>query len=224
LDLLIHNAGIFGIPAMRNSAGHEMHFATNYLGAFALTGLLLSVFGDAAGTRVVSVGSLAHRFGRLSLHKLSFDELNYNPWRAYARSKVALLSFTLELNRRLAKQGSKITALCAHPGFAPTNIGASHSVTNPKTALGKWFTEYMRANMQTVTEAARPILHAACADGPSGGEYYGPGGWFEIGGAPARARLARGAQDARLANELWSASESLTGIRYLSGAAAKRAI
>jgi len=219
LDVLIHNAGIFGVPLSRNVAGQELHFATNYLGPFALTGVLLPFFRDAPGSRIVCVGSLSHRLGKLRIDELDWREADYKEFAAYARSKLALLAFAVELDRRLRQTSSNIIAVGAHPGFAPTDIAKNHAVANPKTAFGKWLIKRIEASMATVEQAAAPILHAACAEGVRGGEYYGPGGWLEIAGAPAKARLNARALNAELALQLWSASEALTGIRYLSEAA-----
>src|SRR5688572_26382119 len=77
LDLLIHNAGIFGVPLSRNEAGQELHFATNYLGPFALTGVLLPFFRDAPGSRIVCVGSLSHRLGKLRIDELDWQNDYY---------------------------------------------------------------------------------------------------------------------------------------------------
>jgi len=222
LDVLVNNAGIFGVPLSRNSAGHELQLATNYLGPFALTGTLLPSLRDLPGARIVNVGSLAHRLGRLRLDELNGEDGDYSAWGAYARSKVALLMYTMELNRRLQERGSSIIALCAHPGMAPTDIARHNPVANPKSALGKWFNRRMERWIPTVADAAEPILHAACAAGVSGGDYYGPGGWLEIAGAPAKARVNARALDAEMARELWSASEAITGVSYLSGGAAFR--
>ncbi len=222
LDLLIHNAGIFGVPLSRNEAGQELHFATNYLGPFALTGVLLPFFRDRPGSRIVCVGSLSHRLAKLRIDELDWRETDYKEFAAYARSKLALLAYTIELDRRLRRQSSNIVAVGAHPGFAPTDIGKEHPVRNPKTSFGKWLMKRVEASMATVEQAAAPILHAACAEGVRGGEYYGPGGWLEIVGTPAKARLNAHALNTDLALQLWSASEALTGVRYLSDAATPR--
>lgn len=214
LDLLIHNAGIFGVPLSRNDAGQELHFATNYLGPFALTGVLLPFFRDVSGARIVCVGSLAHRFGKLRVDD-DWERASYSPWAAYGRSKVALLSYTMELNRRLEQRGSKIIAVGAHPGFAPTDIAKNHSVANPKSPFRKWLKKRVEERMPTIEQAAAPILHAACAEGVRGGDYYGPSGWLEIAGSPKKARINAQALNAELACQLWSSSEALTGVRYL---------
>ena len=216
LDVLIHNAGVFGVPLARNSAGHELHLATNYLGPYALTALLLPYFGAASGGRVVHVGSLASRFCKLDPAELHRDDPDYKAAAAYARSKLALLSHTMELNRRLQKSGSKVIAVSAHPGFAPTEGARTFSLSRHKSALGRFWVNKAQGLLSSVAKAARPILHAACAEGVRGGEYYGPGGWLEIAGAPARALVNRSALDEALARNLWTTAEKLSGVRYLA--------
>jgi NAD(P)-dependent dehydrogenase (short-subunit alcohol dehydrogenase family) len=218
VDLLINNAGVVGVPLARNSAGQEMHMATNYLGAFALTGRLLPLFSRGGGARVVNVGSLAHRLGRLDLDDLNWERGRYGKWRAYARSKLATLTFTLELDRRLRTYGGGVTALAAHPGFAATDIGKDSALLHPRNAIGRWLRDrIVLPRIPSAADAARPIVHAAHGEGARGGDYFGPGGWLEIAGAPAPARIKPAARNGETGRRLWALSEELTGVDYLSG-------
>ncbi len=217
LDLLVNNAGIVGSPVPRNSQGYEMHLATNYLGPFALTGGLLPLFDDGAPGRIVNVGSLGHRLGKFDLEDLNWDRRPYQEMPAYSHSKLALLMFTVELDRRLRAAGSGVMALAAHPGFAATEITRKNAEPKPQNALRRWFTAFMESRVPAPDEAARPILHAACSESVAGGEYYGPGGWLEIAGEPAPAKLRALARDVGKGKRLWELSESLTGVSYLSG-------
>ena len=216
LDLLINNAGIVGIPLRRNSLGHELQLATNYLGMFALTGTLLSLFRPDVPARIVNVGSLSHRLAKLDLDNLNWETGRYGPMRAYANSKLAVLTFTMELNRRLRQAGSPIQALAAHPGFAATDIGKDNSLMNPKNPIGQWFNRKLEAKIPAAADAARPILLAACGAGVRGGDYYGPGGWLEIAGEPAKARVNPRAMDIEVGKRLWALSEALTRVSYLT--------
>lgn len=217
LDLLINNAGIVAQPFTRNDAGHELQMATNYLGSFALVGRLLPFFSPQRPGRIVNVGSLAHRFGKLPLDDLNWDKGDYRPMKGYARSKVALLMFTQELSRRLA--GGTIIALAAHPGFAATEITNNNPTMQPKNALQRWFRNRVEPLIPKPVDAARPILHAALAEGVRGGEYYGPGGLFEIAGKPAAAKLNPRTKNTAHAQRLWSLTEEMTGVRYLDATA-----
>ncbi len=219
LDLLINNAGIVGTPLARNSVGHEMQLATNYLGAFALTGTLLPFFSRTSRARIVNVGSLMHRFGKLDLDDLNWEKTPYNEWQGYGRSKVAMLSFTLELDRRLRGSGSNIIALGAHPGFANTEVTRKNAALQPKSALREWRQKHLEPLIPSAAQAVRPISHAATAEGVNGGDYYGPGGFLEIGGKSVRkARVNPVARDVEIGKRLWSLAESMAGVRYLSEA------
>lgn len=214
LDLLINNAGIVAMPFARNDAGHEMQMATNYLGNFALVGRMLPFFTAERRCRIVNVGSLAHRFGELPLDDMNWNRGDYRPMKGYARSKVALLTFTLELNRRLT--GTNIIALAAHPGFAATEITAGNPEMQPKTAVGRWFKSKVEPLIPRPAEAVRPVLHAALGEGVRGGDYYGPGGLLEIAGKPAAAKLNPRTKNTENAKRLWSISQEMTGVSYLA--------
>lgn len=218
IDVLINNAGIVAIPLTRNDAGHELQLATNYLGAFALTGHLLPHFKKDVPTRIVNVCSLAHRMGKLNIDNLNWEATEYDQWKAYANSKVAMMSHTLELNRRLQAAGSKTIALGAHPGFANTNIHQNSPALNRENsnAFSKWFHKKMEALIPSAADAARPIILAASDTHVNGGDYYGPGGFMEIGGKPAKAKINRIAKDTLLAQALWTASQTMTEVSYLS--------
>jgi len=216
IDALIHNAGIVAVPLARNRVGHEMQLATNYLGAFALTGLLLPLFRTDGEPRVVTVGSHANRFGKLPLDDPNWEREPYGELRAYARSKLALLAFTMELERRLRRSGSQVVAVGAHPGFAATDIRRHSPKLTPPGFLGRWVDTVGAWFTPTPAEACRSIVHAACDEDVRGGDYWGPSGFLEIAGAPGRARVNPVARDVELGRKLWSLSESLTGVRYLS--------
>lgn len=213
-DLLINNAGITDVPLSRNNRGHESQLATNYLGPFALIGKLLPLFRKTQQCRIVNVCSLAHRFGKIDLDNLNWDDENgYKPMKSYARSKIALMSYTLELNRRLQQSGSHVIALSAHPGFAATEITRKNG--EPKNPVSRWIQSKVEPLIPSPADAARPTLMAALSSDAKGGDYFGPGGFLEIGGAPGRAKINSKAKDTLIAKQLWSVTEEMTGFSYL---------
>lgn len=124
LDILINNAGIMTSPYALTKDGFESQMGTNHLGHFALTGHLLEVIIRTPNSRVVVVSSLAHKQWKISFaNSLSEFANNYNSMRAYARSKLANLLFTYELQRRFEINGSDCIAVAAHPGASYTNLG-----------------------------------------------------------------------------------------------------
>ncbi|WP_235736051.1 SDR family NAD(P)-dependent oxidoreductase [Nocardioides alcanivorans] len=205
VDVLINNAGILGVPFARSVDGHEMQFATNYLGHFALSNLLLPVLRD----RVVMVGSFAHHHGRLPLDDLDFDRRGYQGYLGYAQSKVAQVSFIGELHRRLRASGSLLRSVGGHPGFSATAITVStgHKLFTPVARLGN-----VVAGMKP-WQGALPLLVAATADVPSN-SYLGPNGPLELLGSPKLVGRSRVASDPRVGRELWDHSERITGVRF----------
>jgi len=125
IDILVNNAGVMTPPQRQSTVdGFELQFGTNYLGHFAMTARLLPLL-RGNGARVVQVSSGAHRMGG-AIH---FDDLqwerSYKPWAAYAQSKLAMVLFALELQRRSDANGWGIRSNAAHPGFARTELIAN---------------------------------------------------------------------------------------------------
>ena len=211
LDLLVSNAGVMLVPRGRTDDGFEMHFGTNHLGHFALTGLLIDRLLASPGSRVVTVTSAAHRFGRLDLEDLMFEERRgYSRFRAYARSKLANLLFTYELQRRL--EGSGTIAVAAHPGGVATDLGrraTGHRLYRALLPLFEWLS-------QSPGEGARSVLRAATDPDLAGGELVAPTGILGMWGAPGVLPWDRKRVDGQAAARLWEISEELSGVRFLS--------
>jgi NAD(P)-dependent dehydrogenase (short-subunit alcohol dehydrogenase family) len=195
------------VPEGRTADGFELQFGTNHLGHFALTNLLLPQVTD----RVVTVSSGMHRRGSIDLADLNWQTRSYNPWAAYGQSKLANLLFTLELERRLERDGSSVRAHAAHPGWAATNL-QGHSGN-------RWITLFSGVANKVVAQSeemgALPTLFAATVDLP-GASYVGPNGVGEMRGYPTLVGRTAAASDPQLAERLWEASEQLTGISYPS--------
>jgi len=207
LDLLINNAGVMALPRRQTTAdGFEMQFGTNHLGHFALTARLMPLLRRASGPRVVSVSSLAHRTGFIDFDDLQ-GERRYSPWKAYGQSKLACLMFALELQRRSDAAGWKLISIAAHPGFARTNLFSSGpgGLLSMATDVAAPFFGHSAA------DGARPILFAATSPEAKPGSYYGPGGFSELRGSPARALIMPQARDTAAAARLWEVSAKLTG-------------
>jgi NAD(P)-dependent dehydrogenase (short-subunit alcohol dehydrogenase family) len=115
LDLLINNAGLIHPDRASTEDGFELHFGTNHLGHFALTGQLLDRMLAAPGSRIVTVTSSGHRRGDIHLDDLTLRD-GYGLNAAYGQSKLANLMFTYELQRRLAASSARTIAVAAHPG------------------------------------------------------------------------------------------------------------
>jgi NAD(P)-dependent dehydrogenase (short-subunit alcohol dehydrogenase family) len=200
IDILINNAGIMQVPLAYSADGLESQAATNYIGPFALTNLLLPHVTD----RVITVSSQLHRRGHVRPDDLNWKTRRYNATAAYCDSKLDATVFALELNRRLAAAASPVRSIAAHPGIATTNL-VGHVGGVP--ALVNRATRFM---LNDAEHGALPILYAASQDIP-GGSYVGPDGPGSIKGYPAVRQPSRAAQDPDNARALWDATAALTG-------------
>ena len=221
LDVLINNAGIMAVPQARSAQGYELQFATNVLGHFLLTGLLLGQIQD----RVVTLSSQMHRVGRLDLADLGGEKRPYRAWAAYSQSKLANLMLALELQRRLDAAGSPVISVAAHPGYAATNLQSQRQLKFLLRSLGLDFRVFLDGGhfnflrlgnrlpffAQSAEMGALPTLYAATVPDLPGGSYVGPDWPGEMRGHPTLVGTSTAAQDRPQARELWARCEQLCG-------------
>ncbi|MFE0361993.1 SDR family NAD(P)-dependent oxidoreductase [Streptomyces griseoaurantiacus] len=213
IDLLINNAGVMYTPRETTVDGFELQFATNHLGHFALTGLLLDRLLPVPGSRVVTVSSTGHRI-KAAIH---FDDLqwerSYSRVGAYGQAKLANLMFTYELNRRLAARGTT-SAVAAHPGVSNTDL-----MRNAPAVLRVPVNLLAPVLIQKSAMGALPTLRAATDPAVRGGEYYGPGNRGETRGHPRRVESSPESHEEAVQRRLWAVSEELTGVTFPVGEA-----
>ena len=205
VDVLVNNAGVLALPFGLSPDGVELHLATNHLGHFALTNLLLPRLTD----RVVVVGSHSHHHGELDVGDLGWTRRRYRPYAAYADSKLANLLFLAELQRRLTAVGSTLRVTGAHPGATATGI-TGHTGSRVKTFVGDF--GHRLVGMKP-WQGALPTLYAATMDVP-GNTYIGPHRIRELNGWPTGVGRSRRALDPDLAKALWAESERLSGVAF----------
>jgi NAD(P)-dependent dehydrogenase (short-subunit alcohol dehydrogenase family) len=212
LDLLINNAGVMALPKRQvTSDGFEMQFGINYLGHYALTAHLLPLLRRGNQPRVVNLSSLAHRSGAINFADLQSAQ-SYTPWKAYSQSKLAMLMFALELQRRSDAAGWGLMSNAAHPGYARTDLiangpGAEGLLWQINKALRPYVS-------QSAADGALPTLFAATSPAAKAGGYYGPNGFYELKGPPVQARIMPHANDSVAAAWLWDISTGLTGVSF----------
>ena len=199
---LVNNAGVLPQKERRFTVdGFELHFGTNHLGHFALTGLLLPFAGPSA--RVITVTSLAARFGRLRFHDLRFDH-GYRAMRAYAASKLANLLFARELDRKAAREGLDLVSVAAHPGYSIERDSLRSFRRLPeRLAIAQDYAAGAAPNVRAVTDRAL-----------DGGELIGPDGLAQTRGAAAIVSAARIRDEEALATRLWRFSGQLTRVPW----------
>ncbi|MFJ9828780.1 oxidoreductase [Streptomyces sp. NPDC101160] len=210
LDVLVNNAGVMAPPRTLSAQGHELQFAANHLGHFALTGLLLDRLAAGREPRVVTVSSLQHRKGTIHFDDID-GERGYSPMGFYNQSKLANAVFGHELHRRLTAAGSPVRSVLAHPGYTATNLQNDTPVALVRLVFGRILGPLLAQSPET---GALPQLYAATAPGVEGGAFVGPDGPGELRGAPKRVALAPTATDQETGRRLWELSERLTEVRY----------
>lgn len=212
IDILVNNAGVMMLPQHEKTIdGFERQFGTNYLGHFALTAQLLPLLQKSAAPRVVNLSSIAHRRGKIAFDNLQGERV-YKAWPAYEQSKLAMLMFALELQRRSDANGWGIKSLAAHPGFARTDLIANGPGTSGVLAIASRLMS--RFVSHSADEGALPTLLAATAPEARGAAYYGPKGFQELTGAPSEACISPQATDVEVAARLWDVSVKLTGVAW----------
>jgi NAD(P)-dependent dehydrogenase (short-subunit alcohol dehydrogenase family) len=215
LDVLLSNAGVMTPPSRLTTAdGFELQFGTNFLGHFALTLRLLPLLLAAAAPRVVTVSSMAARFGAIQFDDLQ-REHGYRPMSAYGQSKLADLLLARQLAQVATERGWNLVSNAAHPGYTRTNLLDAGAALRPPDGrrtlmhtLGK-----IPHPAQPVRTGAEPLLYAATSPDAVNGCYYGPKGPFEMAGSTGTAQLPRQARDAAVAARLWAEAEQLTSVQ-----------
>ncbi len=204
LDVLVNNAGlIFGAQRQLSADGYELGLATNHLGPFLLTALLLDKLRASPAARVVNVSSMAHKFAKPNLTDIH-SEQHYSAMRVYGNTKLYNIMFTQELARRLRAHGiATISTNALHPGVVATSFGES---------AGGWLsmlTQLGRPFMISVEKGAETTLFLASA--PELATISG--GFFDKKKAVPVNHPFNTPDHAR---QLWKLSEQLTGAQFLA--------
>ena len=209
IDILVNNAGVMAMPERRTEDGYEMQLGVNHLGHWTLTALLMPALLAAPAARVVTVTSTAHHFGR------ALDPANphlhgrYDPWRAYAQSKLANYHFGLGLQGEFERSGTRAMSLIAHPGLSHSELQTTTVAEGGGGALGPFFAWMAARTGMDVADGAMPQIRAATDPRAAGGEFYGPR-FVNTGRAVRLPVLRRGAVEAIAT--LWAVSERETGV------------
>jgi NAD(P)-dependent dehydrogenase (short-subunit alcohol dehydrogenase family) len=189
LQVLVNNAGVLLSQRVETVDGLESVFATNHLGPFLLTNLLLPVLKAGAPARVVTVTSQVEGMGKLDFEDLQSAK-SYSEVRSYNASKLANLLFAYELARRLA--GTGVTSNAVEPGFIKSNM----KVPFPFSLFS-----FMR---KTPADGAKPTVFLASSPDVEGVS----GRLFSNKGVPGNS--SKLSNDESVARRLWKVSAELT--------------
>jgi NAD(P)-dependent dehydrogenase (short-subunit alcohol dehydrogenase family) len=205
VDILVNNAGALSQTRSDTADGYELTIATNYLGPFALTNLLF----PRVRSQIINVGSEAHKSAKLHLDDM---HLRLNKWTmmgAYARSKLAVMLWGLELDRRLRAAKSPVVAQLTHPGWVASNL--SQLSDKPLMSLAHRVVSIAgKALANDIEQGAAPTLYCISEPIPPG-SYVGVDGRFGLRGGPVLIGRSPLACDYDVAAKVWEFAERETG-------------
>jgi retinol dehydrogenase-12 len=193
LDVLVNNAGVAKFRPQLTPDGLGVTFATNHLGPFLLTNLLLDQLRHSAPARVITVSSDRHTQQR----SVPWDDLEPGHDCTYKASKLLNILFTYELARRLA--GTGVTANCLSPGFVRTELGRE------ATGAFRVFLRLARPFQTSPDAGAQTSVYLATS--PEVAEVSGR--YFEKCAPAESSALSR---DPAAAERLWQLSAQLSGL------------
>lgn len=197
LDALVNNAGVLPQERQESKDGIELNFAVNYLAPFLLTNLLLPLLKRSVPARIINVSSSMHTEGEINFADLG-SKNNFNKYRAYAQSKLALILFTKKLAKEL--EGSGVTVNALHPGVVGTEMTMRNVRNmNPITAF------VFKRTLLTPAQGAETSVYLATAPEVAGVS----GKYFDNKKMVPASPLA---EDEVLANKLWDVSAKLVGL------------
>ena len=207
VDILINNAGAITNRRADTVDGFEMTLGTNLLGPFALTNLLL----PRLRSQIINVGSDAHESATLRLDDMHLRQHKWTRLGSYAQSKLAVMLWGLELDRRLRAAGSPLVTQLTHPGWVASNL--SHLSDSPLMSLSHKAVKAVADRFgNDIDEGAAPTLFCISEPVPPG-SYVGVSGRFGLRGAPALIGRTVLASDYDVAARLVAFAEKETGTR-----------
>ncbi|WP_197380369.1 SDR family NAD(P)-dependent oxidoreductase [Mycolicibacterium mengxianglii] len=205
VDILINNAGGLSQRRSDTADGFETTLATNLLGPFALTNLLF----PRIRSQIITVGSEAHKRTTLRLEDMHLRSEKWTVMGAYARSKLAVMLWGLELDRRLRAAGSPVTSQLTDPGWVSSNI--SNVADTPVLALAHRAIKTVGDRLANdIDQGAAPTLYCISEPIPPG-SYVGVDGVMGLRGGPVLIGRSAQACDYDLASRVFAFAEKETG-------------
>lgn len=205
VDILINNAGVITNRRTDTVDGFEMTLGTNLLGPFALTNVLL----PRVRSQIINVGSDAHQSATLRLDDMHLRQNKWTRLGAYAQSKLGVMLWGLELDRRLRAAGSPVITQLTHPGWVASNL--SHLSDSPLMSLSHKAVQILAERLgNDIDEGAAPTLFCISEPVPPG-SFVGVSGKFGLRGASALIGRSVLASDYDVAARLVAFAEKETG-------------
>lgn len=205
VDILVNNAGVVAQERTDTIDGFENTLGTNFLGPFALTNLLF----DRVRSQIINVGSDAHKRGTIAFDDPHLRTQKWSSFPAYARSKLAVMLWGLELDRRLRAAGSPVVSQLTHPGWVASNL-TNISDTRMMSAVHSAAQTLANKIGNDIDAGAAPTLYCITEPIPPG-SYVGIDGRFGFKGGPTLSGRTSNACDYDAAAKLWAFAEKETG-------------
>ncbi len=211
LNLLILNAGIMACPLSHTQEGWELQFATNHLGHFLLSALLVDRLRAGVPARLISLSSGGHVASPVVFDDLHFESREYAPFLGYGQAKTANVLFAVEFDRRFKGEG--VRAYGVHPGMIHTDLGRHLTPEIIEEIIGRAASG--GEPRKDVPQGAATSCWAATSP-----ELEGKGGIYladcQIAPPKGEGKLgyAAHAVDPQAAERLWQVSEKLLGVEF----------
>ncbi|MEZ5381564.1 MAG: SDR family NAD(P)-dependent oxidoreductase [Microthrixaceae bacterium] len=218
IDILMCNAGVMALPQGSTEDGFDTQFGINVLGHWALVSRLLPIVVRTPGARVVTLSSTAQHTGRAvdpdDPHMLT----NYDPWRMYGQTKLAMRHLAVGLHEQFDREGVDAKALSAQPGLTNSDLQTTTRAEGGAGLLGTVSEKLVKVTGMSTDRGALSQLRAATDPSAPGGGFYGP--LLATNGPPVLKPLVRPGSDAAI-KALWEVAERETGLTVDVAAALK---
>ena len=205
VDVLINNAGLVAQSRTETVDGFEVTMGTNFLGPFALTNLLF----PRVRSQIINVGSDAHKTATIAFDDPHLRSRKWSAFPAYGRSKLAVMLWGLELDRRLRVAGSPITTQLTHPGWVASNL-SNVSDKRVMSAFHSVVKSVANVLANDIDAGAAPTLYCISEPIPPG-SYVGIDSRFGLKGGPTLSGRGAVACDYEDAAKLVAFAEKETG-------------
>jgi NAD(P)-dependent dehydrogenase (short-subunit alcohol dehydrogenase family) len=210
IDILMCNAGVMALPQGTTADGFDSQFGINVLGHWALVGHLLPIVVATPGARIVTLSSTAQHSGRAVNPADPHMRGNYDPWRMYGQTKLAMRHFAVGLQKQFDRAGVDAKALSAQPGLTNSDLQTTTQAHGAGGVIGSFSEKWVKIIGMSTERGALSQLRAATDPAAPGGGFYGP--LFVTNGPPVRKPLIRPGSDHAI-RVLWEVAERETGVR-----------
>ncbi|KAJ6153518.1 hypothetical protein N7470_006477 [Penicillium chermesinum] len=218
IDILVNNAGIMAVEHAVSPDGYESQLATNHLGPFLFTNLIMGKVLASAAPRIVMVSSDGHRLCPFRFHDYNFrDGETYNRWQAYGQSKSANMLMALSLAQKLGLRHN-LLAFSLHPGVINTALGDHLDWNTAFPALRSFPQQIHPISVDDVLSlrlaGSRAATHVFAAFDPDISEHNGAYLQDCHIADPWTETVKPWATSAVEAEKLWKMSEQLVGQKF----------